>query len=440
MQESSKTPPNYQSSKNQPEHQRFVSEVTDIRSNQMERKSESVDIPSTTKGQNEAQNVESTLSSQTTKVMKNLEAVLETVLMMKDLETDTQSIPLITRCIIVLKRISDLEMDLQCHPIKERAMIVYNRIIGQNVGGSAECSHRDFRTGEQININYFDLVMKNLEAVLETALLMKDPQSIPLIKGCMIVFKRIGDLKMDLQCLPIKKRAMIVRNRIGQNVSGSATCSHHDFRMGEQININAPISPNQKESNLHGPAKRKQPSDDNHQDCNDALNQLAVYNPADSASDGTDSRPSQNQAYRIVPYVGAYVTQCSICFKWRFLPSKEMFEEICENNSEQPFVCAGIREWHPDISCNEDTDLTEDGNWAIEKQNIPRPPLGWERILKIRSSGGDRFADVYYFPPSGVRLRSTADVKRYLDNHPDEAEGIALSQFSFQSPRLLLEY
>lgn len=281
---------------------------------QMEQNSKLVDTSPTFKGQNQALNVESTLSSQTKKVMKNLEVVR----MMSDLETDPTIIPLIRRCMIMLERISDLEMDLQCLSRRERAIIVRDRIIGQTVSGSATCSHHDCRIGKQSNINYSDPVMRNLEAVLETILLMKDVQSNPLIKRCMIVLKRVSDLEMDLQCLPIKKRATIVRVRIIGQVTGSATCSHQE-------------------------------------------------------------------------------------------------------------------------SCNDDTDLREDGNWAIEKQNIARPPIGWERVLKIRGSRRTRFADVYYFTPSGKRLRSTVDVQRYLDEHPDEAERVALSQFSFRPPRPLLK-
>lgn len=131
------------------------------------------------------------------------------------------------------------------------------------------------------------VMMKDLEM---------DPRSINLIKRCMIVLKRISDLEMDLKLLPINKRAMIVRNaKIGQNVSG----------------------------NLQRPAAGKQqPSDENHQDCNDAQNSAA------SASDGTDSRPSQNRAY---PPVAAFTAQCSICSKWRRLPSEEKLEEINEH-------------------------------------------------------------------------------------------------------------
>lgn len=189
-------------------------------------------------------------------------------------------------------------------------------------------------------------------------------------------------------------------------------------------------------------------SDNDHQDCNNAQNQLGIYSPADAAFDGIKSRPSQIRAYHIARSVVAFTAQCSVCFKWRFLPSKEKFEEIREHILEQPFVCAVAREWRPKISCNDDPDITQDGSklWAIERPNTARPPLGWERLLKIRGPGGARFADVYvlfyilfkllfrsyhpllrfiikvelsytfryYVTPSGMRLRSKVEVQRYF--------------------------
>ena len=83
--------------------------------------------------------------------------------------------------------------------------------------------------------------------------------------------------------------------------------------------------------------------DDNHQ--------LAVYTPADAAaSDGTVTQPPQNQACWIAPSVKAYIVQCSLCYKWRLIPSKEKFEEIREHLVEQPFVCRALHQWCPHIS------------------------------------------------------------------------------------------
>ena len=153
--------------------------------------------------------------------------------------------------------------------------------------------------------------------------------------------------------------------------------------------------------------------DDNHQ--------LAVYTPADAAaSDGTVTQPPQNQAGRIAPSVEAYTVQCSLCYKWRLIPSKEKFEEIREHLIEQPFVCRALYQWRPQISCTVKTDLQPDGSklWAIETPNIPRPLSGWERILKIRGSQGTRFADVYYYTSSHERLLSTVEVRGIRVNIP----------------------
>lgn len=178
---------------------------------------------------------------------------------------------------------------------------------------------------------------------------------------------------------------------------------HQDCKTGEQIHINAPTLDGEHESIQATSFEEKKHNDDNdQQDCNNARNQLVVYNPADAASHDSGSQSSstyflQNGAYKISPSVGAFTVQCSICFKWRFLPSKEKYEEIREHISEKPFVCEAAREWRPEISCNDEPDIRQDGSrlWAIDKPNIAQPPLGWERLLRIRGFGGSRFADVY---------------------------------------------
>ena len=52
--------------------------------------------------------------------------------------------------------------------------------------------------------------------------------------------------------------------------------------------------------------------------------------------------------------------------------------------------------------------------------------------MKIEGFQGTRFADVYYYTPSPERLLSTAEVRRYLREHPNEADGVDLAQFSFK--------
>ncbi|KAL3642840.1 methyl-CpG-binding domain-containing protein [Castilleja foliolosa] len=152
--------------------------------------------------------------------------------------------------------------------------------------------------------------------------------------------------------------------------------------------------------------------------------------------------PFSDQTQRVLPSIGAFTVQCANCFKWRLIPTKEKYEEIREHIIEQPFLCETAREWRSDISCDDAPDITQDGNrlWAIDKPSIAQPPPGWQRLLRIRSEGSTKFADVYYAAPTGKRLRSMVEVQKYLDKHPNYInEGVKLSQFSFQIPKPLQE-
>ncbi|KAL2512461.1 Methyl-CpG-binding domain-containing protein 2 [Abeliophyllum distichum] len=133
--------------------------------------------------------------------------------------------------------------------------------------------------------------------------------------------------------------------------------------------------------------------------------------------------------------VRAYTVQCANCSKWRFIPTKKKYEQIRETIAELPFLCETAREWRPEITCSDESDLVKDGSWrwAIDKPCIPQPPPGWQRILRIRAKGGTKFADVYYIAPSGKRFRSISEVQSFLNEHP-EYLGVTLSQFSFQTP------
>ncbi|CAK7345770.1 unnamed protein product [Dovyalis caffra] len=149
-----------------------------------------------------------------------------------------------------------------------------------------------------------------------------------------------------------------------------------------------------------------------------------------------------NVPSRLLPSVGAFTVQCAKCFKWRLIPTKEKYEELREHILEEPFYCETAREWRPDISCDDPTDISQDGSrlWAIDKPNIAQPPPGWERLLRIRGQGSTKFADVYYQAPSGKRLRSMVEVQKYLIEHPEYMrDGVTLSQFSFQIPKPLQE-
>ncbi|KZV24338.1 methyl-CpG-binding domain-containing protein 2-like [Dorcoceras hygrometricum] len=154
--------------------------------------------------------------------------------------------------------------------------------------------------------------------------------------------------------------------------------------------------------------------------------------------------PSTSPAKKVWDSVTAYAVQCASCSKWRLAPSKETYEEIRETAKENPFTCDIGRQWKPDVSCDTESDVSPgDQNWlwAMDKPNIPRTPKGWQRIIRARSGGGTKFADVYYVSPSNKRLRSTVELNRYLGEHPQFAqEGVTRSQFSFQSPVAFDEY
>lgn len=188
----------------------------------------------------------------------------------------------------------------------------------------------------------------------------------------------------------------------------------------------------------------------------DASKQLVLY---DSTANGTSEIEPVPQSFqynrapfgrylgpntqsRVLPSVGAFTVQCADCFKWRLIPTKEKYEEIREHVLENPFTCEKAREWRPDVSCDDPTDISQDGSrlWAIDKPNIAQPPPGWQRLLRIRGEGSTKFADVYYEAPSGKKLRSMVEIQKYLSEHPEYARaGVKISQFSFQIPKPLQE-
>ncbi|KAL8037381.1 hypothetical protein ABFS82_11G036200 [Erythranthe guttata] len=141
-------------------------------------------------------------------------------------------------------------------------------------------------------------------------------------------------------------------------------------------------------------------------------------------------------AKKVWESVKYYTVKCAECSKWRLIPSKEKYEEIREKIEEHLFVCETAREWRPDVSCKDESDIKQDGTmrWAMDKPRIPQTPSGWQRILRIRAEGGTTFFDVYYVAPSNKRMRSMVELSRYIDEHPEYAQGVNISQFSFQPP------
>ncbi|KAK1611568.1 hypothetical protein QYE76_035241 [Lolium multiflorum] len=143
---------------------------------------------------------------------------------------------------------------------------------------------------------------------------------------------------------------------------------------------------------------------------------------------------------KVLPSIGAYTVQCADCFKWRIVPTKEKYEELRETISQQLFVCARACEWNRPLSCDDPEDMSQDENhlWALDKPEIPQPPPGWDRDVRIRAEGCSKFADVYYTSPSGTTLRSMVEIGRYLAENPYYIQqGVNLSQFSMLTPQPL---
>ncbi|RRT39496.1 hypothetical protein B296_00059087 [Ensete ventricosum] len=124
---------------------------------------------------------------------------------------------------------------------------------------------------------------------------------------------------------------------------------------------------------------------------------VAILDATENEHTSFKSVLASNPSGRVLPSVGAFTIQCAACFKWRLIPTKEKYEEIRENILQEPFVCDRARDWRSDVSCDDPTDISQDGSrlWAIDKPNIAQPPPGWERLLRIRGEGSTRFADMY---------------------------------------------
>ena len=152
--------------------------------------------------------------------------------------------------------------------------------------------------------------------------------------------------------------------------------------------------------------RQKTLSDKEDDQCDDASQQVVIYKN-DKSDRGQDeqsashlpivpAKPSKPQKRALGKQIGAFAAQCAKCQKWRLISTKEKYGEIREQALEDPFVCEKAREWKPDVTCDDPSDVSQDSGklWAIDKPNIPRAPQGWERLIKIRGEGSTKFADV----------------------------------------------
>lgn len=186
-----------------------------------------------------------------------------------------------------------------------------------------------------------------------------------------------------------------------------------------------PVADTKVEEAANGPAAKKTPKTKQ-----PAAGQLPVGSPEEGVEGARRSSAT----------LIAFAVQCAQCMKWRKVPTLEQYEDIRATISQSPFVCSTSQPWHQGASCDDPADLEQDSTllWAMDRQDIPRPPAGWRRRIVVRGGTSNKFSDVYYHTPTGKSLRSMNDVEKFLAEHPEFAsKGITKDQFSFASPRPL---
>lgn len=135
-------------------------------------------------------------------------------------------------------------------------------------------------------------------------------------------------------------------------------------------------------------------------------------------------------------FSGAYAVQCGKCFKFRLIPTKEEFESIRHNFIEDPWFCNK----NPNVSCDDPGDIEQDATqiWVADRPNVPKAPPNTERMLTMRKDLSKM--DCYYIMPNGKKVRSTVEVEKFLEAHPEYREQFSISNFSFTSPKMMEEF
>ena len=189
---------------------------------------------------------------------------------------------------------------------------------------------------------------------------------------------------LDIQMQSPLGKAFVMLKREATDFTGSSFGNHLDGTFQEAVD--AAASSSASSSSSEDDSQETQNGDNLYN--GNASKQLVVYDPAANGTvDSTPPGPIQGRpppaprfsSSRVLPSVGAFTIQCANCFKWRLIPTKEKYEEIREHILENPFVCETARDWRPDISCDDPTDISQDGSrlWAIDKPNISHPPPSW---------------------------------------------------------------
>ncbi|CAM0885773.1 unnamed protein product [Alopecurus aequalis] len=146
--------------------------------------------------------------------------------------------------------------------------------------------------------------------------------------------------------------------------------------------------------------------------------------PATPASSQRNWGPSQ--------LVSMFAVQCCDCHKWRMIPTKDEFETIRENFTEDPWFCGR----KPGCSCEDPADIEYDNSriWVIDMPDIPKPPPNTERLAIMRRDLANM--DICYVLPDGEYAKCPGDVQEFLDKNPEYKDIISVESFNFTVPRV----
>ncbi|KEH33447.1 methyl-CpG-binding domain protein [Medicago truncatula] len=108
--------------------------------------------------------------------------------------------------------------------------------------------------------------------------------------------------------------------------------------------------------------------------------------------------------------------------------NKEIFLKLCKHLVSVFGVTPALN--------GEDISPDSGGIWGFDELGTPQAPDGWQRLVHFRAEGSSQLGDVYYEAPSGKKLRSMPEVKKFLADHPEYmTDGVTLSRFSFKRPK-----
>ncbi|OVA11398.1 Methyl-CpG DNA binding [Macleaya cordata] len=127
----------------------------------------------------------------------------------------------------------------------------------------------------------------------------------------------------------------------------------------------------------------------------------------------------------------AYAVQCGKCFKWRLISTQEEYETIREKFIENPWFC----DKKSNVSCEDPSDIEYDNTrtWVIDKPNLPKSPAGFKRGLTMRKDYSRM--DSFYVVPTGKKVRSPAEVEKFIDANP-KYEGVG-KDLNFTTPKIM---